>query len=287
MRQATFGAVELAPGKDERVERDLLARVRMPIAGCRSVVVMSLKGGSGKTTTTVMLGHTFAAHRGDRVVAMDASPDAGTLAYRISDQPRHSVRTLLESADAMHRYVDVRSMSGHAASRLDVVASDLDPFASLPFGGHDYRRTSDILTRFYSLVLTDCGAGLTHEAMGPVLELADQLVLVMNAAVDGSRSANYTLDWLEAHGFADLVRSAVVVVNAPGPRPAVHLSELHSHYGTRCRATVDVPFDPHLAEGDATDLSRLASPTRRAYLQLAALVADGFVDPSVRRGRTG
>jgi putative peptide zinc metalloprotease protein len=285
-RRLSGGAVRLGPGRDERVEQELVRRLRAPISGYRSIVVLSLKGGSGKTTTTVMLGHTFAAHRRDRVVAVDASPDAGTLVYRIADEPQHSVRTLLDTSASLRRYVDVRSLSGHAESRLDVISSDLDPAVSLPFGGADYRKAAEILTRFYSLVLTDCGAGLMHEAMGPVLDSADQVVLVMNAAVDSSRSANHTLDWLASHGFADLVRSAVLVVNAVDDKPVIDLPELHEHFRARCRATVEIPRDPHLAEGADTDLDRLARRTRRAYLELAAVVADGFEDPTAQRGKS-
>ena len=69
--------VRLAPGADERTEAELIRACQAPIAGYRHVVVLSLKGGSGKTTTTVMLGHTFATHRGDRVAAVDASPTRG------------------------------------------------------------------------------------------------------------------------------------------------------------------------------------------------------------------
>ena len=46
--------------------------------------MLSRKGGAGKTTTALMLGHTFASWRGDRVVALDANPDAGSLAHRVA-----------------------------------------------------------------------------------------------------------------------------------------------------------------------------------------------------------
>ena len=56
------------------------ARVRTPVAGGHHrVAVLSLKGGVGKTTTAVGLGATFATLRGDRVIAVDANPDRGTL----------------------------------------------------------------------------------------------------------------------------------------------------------------------------------------------------------------
>ncbi|MGL5817491.1 MAG: MinD/ParA family ATP-binding protein [Phycicoccus sp.] len=286
LRRSTGGVIRLGPSRAERAEQALTDRVQAPIDGYRHVVVLSLKGGSGKTTTTVMLGHTFATHRRDRVAAIDASPDAGTLAYRIAEQPTTSVRTLLDAADGMRRYVDVRPLTGHTPSRLDLVASDADPGVSRPFGSADYRRAADILTRFYSLVLTDCGAGLMHDTMGSVLDSADQIVLVMTPAVDGARSADLTLDWLDAHGYSDLVRGCVAVVNSVERHPVVDLPDLLEHFGARCRAVYQVPRDPHLAEGAATDLAALAPQTRHSYLELAAAVADGFEDASVRRGRS-
>jgi MinD-like ATPase involved in chromosome partitioning or flagellar assembly len=285
VRTMTGGLVKLAPGKDEQLENGLIQRVRTPIHGYRHVVVLSLKGGSGKTTTTAMLGHTFATHRGDRIAAIDASPDAGTLAYRIADEPVTSIRTVLDSADSLRRYVDVRSLSGHASSRLDIVASDADPTVSRPLSGADYRRAAEIMTRFYSVVITDCGAGLMHDAMGPVLDLADQIVVIMSPSVDGARSADLTLDWLSSHGFSDLVRGSVAVINRVTSKPVVQLSELHEHFGSRCRAVLEIPNDSHLAEGADTDLDQAAARTRRAYLTLAAAVADGFDDPSAARGR--
>jgi MinD-like ATPase involved in chromosome partitioning or flagellar assembly len=277
-------ALHLGPGSDERMENALVARTQAPVRGHRHVVVMSLKGGSGKTTTTVMVGHTFARHRGDRVVALDASPDAGTLAFRLAQDPRYTVRDIIDRSDRLHRYVDVRAMAMQAPSRLEVVPSDLDPGVNRPFSGPDYRRAADLLSRFYSLVITDCGAGVMHDAMGPVLDTADQLVLVVPPALDGVRSAGLTIDWLIAHGFVDLVRDAVVAVNGVRRRSVIDLDDLANHFAERTRTIVYVPHDPHLAEGGPTDLDRLQPQTRRAYLELAATVADGF-DASTRRAQ--
>ena len=56
----TGGNLNPGPSRRERREDDLLARVRTRIDGTRRIVVLSRKGGAGKTTTTLMLGHTFA-----------------------------------------------------------------------------------------------------------------------------------------------------------------------------------------------------------------------------------
>ncbi|MEK8172751.1 AAA family ATPase [Streptomyces sp. M19] len=50
---------------------------------CYRIAVISLKGGVGKTTTTTALGATLATERQDKVIAIDANPDAGTLGRRV------------------------------------------------------------------------------------------------------------------------------------------------------------------------------------------------------------
>ena len=61
-------------------------------AGVRHIAVLSLKGGVGKTTTTSGLGATLASVHGDRVIAVDANPDLGTLAVRGRRENTSTVR---------------------------------------------------------------------------------------------------------------------------------------------------------------------------------------------------
>jgi MinD-like ATPase involved in chromosome partitioning or flagellar assembly len=272
----TFGKVNPGLSRSEQSERELVARAKAPIRGYRHVVVLSLKGGPGKTTTAIMLGHTFAIHRGDRVVAVDASPDAGTLGYRVRRETSSSVKDLLEAAEKVERQADVRAYTSQAPSRLEVLASDTDAAMSKPFDDQDYRTVAAVLARFYNLIITDCGPGLLHPAMQPILQLADQVVVVTSPTVDGGRSGSLTLDWLDAHGHTELVRSAVVVINSVQRDTLVNVVNFEDHFGQRCRAVLRVPWDPHLGAGAETSLEELQPATRRAYLELAAIVADRF-----------
>src|SRR5262249_37320691 len=77
--RATGGLLRFGESAAEMRRRDLINRVRTPVAGGHHrVAVLSLKGGVGKTTTAVGLGATLATLRGDRVIAVDAHPDRGT-----------------------------------------------------------------------------------------------------------------------------------------------------------------------------------------------------------------
>src|SRR5690606_28509878 len=143
------------------------------------------------------------------------------------------------------------------------------------FSEDDYRRIIDILQVFYNIILTDCGTGIMHSAMRGVLDLANALVLVGSPAVDGARSAAATLDWLQAHGFDGLVERTVVVISSPRPgTPNTDMGAVTDDFLPRCRAVRVVPSDAHLAEGAEIDLNLLRPATRRAFVELAAMVAD-------------
>ena len=257
--------------------RDLIARVNQPLRGCYKIAMLSLKGGVGKTTTTTTLGSTFASLRGDRVIAVDANPDRGTLSQKIPLETTATVRHLLRDAERIRRYSDIRAYTSQGPSRLEVLASEQDPAVSEAFSEEDYRRTVTLLEHFYNIVLTDCGTGLMHSAMKGVLDLADSLVIVSSGSVDGARSASATLDWLDAHGYRDLVSRSVAVINSVRPGSGkVDLDKLAAHFGARCRAVCRIPFDPHLEEGAEIELDRLLPETRLGLLEMAATVADDF-----------
>ncbi len=260
----------------------LLGQVNRPLQGCYRIALLSLKGGVGKTTITATLGATFASIRGDRVVAVDANPDRGTLSQKVPLETPATVRHLLRDAEGIDRYSDVRSYTSQGPSRLEVLASESDPAVSEAFSADDYSRTLDVLERFYSLVLTDCGTGLMHSAMSAVLDKADVLIVISSGSVDGARSASATLDWLDAHGHEEMVKNSVAVINAVRPRSGkVDMQKVVDHFSRRCRAVRLVPFDPHLEEGAEISLERLRRETREALIELAAVVAEGF--PGTKR----
>ncbi len=280
--RATGGLLRFGESAAEMRRRDLINRVRTPVAGGHHrVAVLSLKGGVGKTTTAVGLGATLATLRGDRVIAVDANPDRGTLSDKVRLETAATIRDLLNERDQVLRYADVRAFTSQAPSRLEVLASDRDPTVSVAFGADDYCDAARVLEHFYSICITDCGTGLLHSAMSGVLRLADQIVLVSSPSVDGARSASATLDWLEAHRCGYLVRNGVVVLSAirPKSKSTVDLDRLEHHFAARCRAVARIPYDPHLEEGAEVELELLSSETAEAYLTLAATVGDGFAWP--------
>jgi putative peptide zinc metalloprotease protein len=279
----SFGRITPGPGHAERLERELVVTAKTPISTCRRISILSRKGGIGKTTTTLMLGHTFAMHRGDRVIALDANPDAGSLAYRVRRETDATVTQLMQAAERLHRYSDMRSFTSQSPSRLEVLASDDDPTISVALGENEYRQVLDVLEHHYNLILMDTGTGILDPATQGILRMSDQVVLCAAPGIDASRASSLTLDWLDEHGYRDLVKDAVVVINQVRKNGRRELQSVTQHFAKRCRAVVKVPWDPHLAEGLEVDFDQLRPDTRLAYLAAGAAVAKSFVLPSRRR----
>lgn len=277
IHRATRGHLNPGDSRKERAHEDLVAQIRQPLAGDFHIAVLSVKGGVGKTTTTLGLGSALAMVRRDRVIAVDANPDRGTLAERVGDNSTSStVRDLLNDPN-IDRYADIRCHTRMAVSRLEVLASEQDPAAADVFDEADYRSTIDILGLYYNIILTDCGTGIMHSAMAGVFDLAHSIVLVSSPAIDAVRSASATLDWLMQHGYSDLVREGHVVLSAarPGTAP-LKLAKVYEFFEARCRSIHFVPFDPHLAEGADVDFGMLKPATRETYFELAGAVAENF-----------
>jgi MinD-like ATPase involved in chromosome partitioning or flagellar assembly len=248
--------------------------------GTKYIPVLTRKGGVGKTTVSTLLGMALAQVREDRVIAIDANPDRGTLAERVSKSTRFTVRDVVNRAASIDGFAEFSNMVSRDETRLDVLASDADPMLSEAFNEGDYNVVADMAARYYSIVITDCGTGIVHSVMRPTLQRANTLVIVSGGSVDEARLASETLTWLEANGFGELVRNSVVALNtATQATLLVKLDEIEQHFRTRVRSVVRIPYDPALAAGSVIKFNELNKQTREAARELAAEVVGSMIYP--------
>jgi len=276
--EVTFKLVNVGDSRAVRESKALDRRIGEFFEhGARFVPVLTRKGGVGKTTITTLLGMALADVRDDRIIAIDANPDRGTLAERVPKSTGATVRDVVNLAAGISGFTDFAELVSKDPTRLHVLASDSDPLLSEAFDEDDYNVVADQAARFYSIVLTDCGTGVVHSVMKPTLERADGLVIVSGGSIDEARLASETLTWLEANGFGDLVKRAVVALNtATQGTNVVKLDEIEDHFLSRVREVVRIPYDPYLAAGSIVEWSRLSPYTREAARELAALVVEGM-----------
>ena len=276
--EASLHLVNLGDSAKVRAHKALSQRIQKRFeGGARFVPVLTRKGGVGKTTITALLGMALADARDDRVIAIDANPDRGTLAERVDRQTRETVRDVVSKASSIGGYTDFSGFVSRDETRLDILASDTDPTLSEAFDDNDYNVVAGLAARYYSLVLTDCGTGIVHSVMRATLQRADSVVIVSGGSVDEARLASETLTWLEANGYGELVRNAVVAINlATQGTHLVKVDEIEAHFQSRVREIVRIPYDPQLAAGSVINWHELRPVTQHAARELAALVVEGL-----------
>jgi MinD-like ATPase involved in chromosome partitioning or flagellar assembly len=278
----TGGAWNLGPGPKQRQEEELGRRISRQLQGSYNTAVLSLKGGIGKTSTTVGVGLTLAEYRGDAPCAIDANPDSGDLVERALGEgiyQQSSPRTIsdllrniksIDSLTALSRYM-------HHAGRLHLIAGEQDPEVSDSLTAEEYLRIRKLISAYYSVALTDCGTGVTHNAMSGILQSADNLVIAAGYAVSGAKRARSTLQWLASHGYEDLARNAIVVITDKDEVSSrVDKDAIEEHLSGICRELIAVPHDRGVADGDLVTLDVLRPETRRAYKEIAAAIVDGY-----------
>ncbi|GGL10797.1 TcpE family conjugal transfer membrane protein [Planomonospora parontospora] len=282
--------VVMGPGSGSRTDGSEVdeARARGVFSGSRRVVVLGCTGGAGQTTTALMLGHTLARLRDDRVLAVDASTGAHALSGRVRGESPETLSSLLAGLDGVQGYLGMRAYTSRCASGLEVLGSDTDAGAEQRlsdrglFSDRRLGQAMDLLDRHYKLVVVDPAAALAAR----VLPYADQLILVAPASEDGADAVAMTYEWLDGHGCTDLRRRAIMVVNGVSRRSMADVEQAEAVARGRCRAIVRVPWEDELAPGrsERVEPSHLRAPGRRAYLALAGVVVAGL--GAMRTNRT-
>ncbi|WP_374152835.1 MinD/ParA family protein [Pseudarthrobacter sp. WHRI 8279] len=278
----TGGAWNVGPGPKQRQEEELGRRISRQLQGSYNTAVLSLKGGIGKTSTTVGVGLTLAEYRGDAPCAIDANPDSGDLVERALGEgiyQQSSPRTISDLLENIESIDSLTSLSRymHHAGRLHLIAGEQDPEVSDSLTAEEYLRIRKLISAYYSVALTDCGTGVTHNAMSGILQSADNLVIAAGYAVSGAKRARSTLQWLASHGYEDLARNAIVVITDKDEVSSrVDKDAIEEHLAGICRELIAVPHDRGVADGDLVTLDVLKPETRRAYKEIAAAIVDGY-----------
>ncbi|MEE3063606.1 MAG: AAA family ATPase [Actinomycetota bacterium] len=276
--------INVGLSRDEKYDLDLRDRIRRSPRGSYQIAVLGLKGGVGKTTVTVALGSAYAQVRRDRILAFDADASCGNLADRVGRQSDATIANLLADKDLTH-YNDIRAHTSANAVNLEVLPGEDYSTARRAFSEADWHYASEAVSKFYNLVLADCGAGLFDPVTRGVLSTASAAVIVTSASIDAARQAAVAIDWLRNHGHQDLLARACVVINHVSPGdPNIAVTELARQFEQYVQPgrVIVLPWDKHIAAGTEIQLGLLDPAYKRRILELAAALSDDF-DRSERR----
>jgi MinD-like ATPase involved in chromosome partitioning or flagellar assembly len=177
------------------------------------------------------------------------------------------------------RYNDIRAYTSMNGANLEVLSSDEYSGARREFNEEDWSAAVGIVSRYYNLVLADCGAGLFQSGSRGVLSTVSGLVIVASASIDGARQAAVTMDWLRQNGYQDLMGRSCVVINhvVPG-KPNIDVDDLVQQFERHVPPgrVIVLPWDKHIAAGTEIQLELLSNTFRRRIVELAAALSDDF-----------
>ncbi|WP_234391480.1 hypothetical protein [Nocardia suismassiliense] len=233
------------------------------------VLVVGACGGSGATVTT--LGLVSALASAQRVVALDATVAGGDLATRGADRRLAccSVQAWLAASSA--------STAAPLSEALSLTSSGAGLLWRDPSPLPHRATTATICDRLLSAGMTsvvDGGSSVAARHLRPLLDQPDvRLVLTIPARRDATNRLRWTLQQLDAEFGGEFIGSSVLVVSHQHPDSASVAQPLSNLYRGWVRAVCEIPYDAHLADGRTITYDHLQPRTRRAYADLAAVVA--------------
>ncbi|UCM87989.1 MinD/ParA family ATP-binding protein [Streptomyces marincola] len=283
VHRLTAGRLSPAPSAAEQAWNSALRAVQMSFAGPRTIVFANPKGGSGKTTSTLMAGRTLGVHRGGGVVAVDNNETRGTLGERAlpAGHPR-TARDLLGHLDLFEtpaaRLGDLGAfVRGQGPAHFDVLASDERPRVTGQIDAPAFERLHELFRRYYQLVLVDSGNNIRASNWLAAARSANLIAITATAREDSASAALWMADALERDvlGAGGLKARGVALVSDPAPgRDASALREaVLGAFAERCAIAMPIPYDPALAGGGPVDHSRIRPATHTAWLYACAAMA--------------
>ncbi|WP_431236108.1 MinD/ParA family ATP-binding protein (plasmid) [Mycolicibacterium psychrotolerans] len=268
--------VNLGAGPAEQALRDQIALIGSNIPGNYQIGVISAKGGVGKSRVAAGIGTVYGLYRTEPVIAVDANPTYGNLGRLIDPSATASTREFLADPGLVS-YPKARSYTGKNPQGLEVLAGNQNVANPLALTEDMFGDTLARTRRFYQLSIIDSGPQIEHRVMKGVLEHVDALVIVGTMNFDGAAAAETTLDWLDARNQHDLLRRSVVVLNdVYRSADKEFATSVRNSLGPRVGAVTTIPWDAHLRDSAVLDFEALRRPTQRAYIALAAWLAQGF-----------
>jgi MinD-like ATPase involved in chromosome partitioning or flagellar assembly len=275
------GLLGIGPGRREREERADRSAACQSYGRPVTIVVADPRGGSGKTTTSLLMAGAFGTARGGGVLALENHELRGTMHLRTGAPPGASnIRDLISaqrdtSSQDMVRLGDLSGFVRHqVAGQYDVLVSATKSGRAL--GRDEFDDVHTMVSRFYQVIIVDTANNESAENWRAAIEVADALVVPVKWRNDYSVPAIEMLEELQHSAdprATSLVKRAVVVAShSQGDVDSRCRQHLMPYFADRTRAVIEIAPDRHIAEGNVIQHDQLAPATRRQAERVAAEV---------------
>lgn len=268
--------VPIGKGQSE-IDFDLdIARINKIIRYPKVIGFASPKGGVGKTVSAMAIASTIAAHRQKgEVVAVDTDHN-GSLARRVRGDQISSIKRFVEDVN-LNSTNDVKAHMQSNHHRLSVLGSSREPLET-PLTADEYLDALQVLQAGHLFTIVDMDTSAATPAYETIMRSLDALVVVTATSLDSAEASQDMMDWIRARGLTELSTRTVILINHQSPaKPHLDLDATVSHFrNTEEHEVREIHWDEHLAEAGPINLDLLNKATRRAFVNVAALLVDSL-----------
>ncbi|WP_084701398.1 AAA family ATPase [Cryptosporangium arvum] len=257
-------------GRSTRGADDVAGELGAPVTTGRRIAVLGIRGGSGKSTVAALLVSAYATHRGDRVLAVDADPDLGSLGLRLGASSPTSLANLGKVPRVWSTLDEAERCLGRSQSGAWILSGERGSAAPETVAPNAYFGVLHGISRYFAVTVVDAGAGMVTPLNQAVLSDAHAIVLATPASIDGVVSARRALEWIREWNPQRL-QQAMIALTAMSPQAVgIDLNRTAEAFAPFGVVPALLPYDRHLATGSTIEPWRLGERTRNSAVQLAA-----------------
>lgn len=185
-----------------------------PDQGGRVVVVMSPKGGVGKTTFAINYAVALSDRAPSETVIVDYDAQFGDVSSMLNVAARHSVDEAF-TTDGVQPSAELERLTVPFAGRLAVLSGSDSPEAMAKVTAAQAAQLLRELSGAYPYVVVDTGSGLTDETLA-ALEVATDVIMITTMDVSAVKALHRAVELLQRLDLLPERRSLVVNMTDDG-----------------------------------------------------------------------
>jgi pilus assembly protein CpaE len=243
------------------------------------IVVVSPKGGAGKTAVSSNLSVALAQRHPGRVVAVDLDVQFGDLGLALSLSPERTLAQLARSSQ-----IDATTLKLHLTPTTDglfMLAGANDPVDADSIGHAHVSQVLPMLAENFDFVVVDTPAGLDELTLA-ALECATDLLLVSSLDVTSIRSLRNALDAFDHIGIS---AERTLLLNRADSKVGLNPSDAEDVMGMKIACSIpssrEIPLSLNL--GTPVVISEPKSAVAKQLQQLSQIFAPSNAEPT-RKG---
>jgi len=262
-----------ADNLSSRLKPHLAPTVVADIAQSTVIVVISPKGGVGKSTIATNLAVGLGRRAPTHAVLVDLDIQFGDAATLLDLDPAHSIADAFGTSAAMDTLILKTFLTAHPGG-FYVLAGDDSPTVGDHVRSADVKHLIDQLASQFRYVVVDTGAGLGEHTLA-ALEKADEVIIVSSMDVTSIRAVRKELDVLSELDLLPARRH--VALNFSDRNAGLTVKDVETVIGMPVAVSVPRSGDVTVAgnRGEALMMAKKPGPVAKAITKLVDAVFDG------------